>query len=152
AVGPLPGPRDAEVLQATTNERKHLARVEFREDAQPAARDQRLELVLVAGEAEEPVLLGDARWNRLVLGAAAAVELVDRVELLASDAVEALVPRPVEVAGGRAGAPEPRHGRLMARIGAGAEEVVKCQLKGDVQVGEVCRVPRNQRRGGQTCS
>src|SRR5262249_16038621 len=148
AVGPIPGPGDAEVLQATTNERQHLALVEFRDDPQPAARDQRLELVLVARETEEPVLLRDPLWNRLVLRAAAGVELVGRIELFAADAVEALVPCSVDVACGCARAPEPRNGRLVATICAGTDEVVKCQLEGDVQAGELRRVRRQQLGGG----
>jgi hypothetical protein len=74
-------------------------------DAQGAAGDQVVEPVGVAGQAEEPVLLRDEFRFGAVLGALSVDQFVFGVELLAADAVEALVFLAAGVAGG--GAPPP---------------------------------------------
>ena len=123
AARPRPRAGDGEVLQARLDEAQHLVAPRCRDDAQPAAGDQVVELVAVAREAEEAVLLLDQLRHRAVVGAAAVDQLVLVVELLAADAVEPAVATRVEVPRrrwpARAGAP-----LQVAGVDAGADEVV----------------------------
>src|SRR5258708_26045002 len=58
------------------------------------------------------------------------------VELLAADAVQALVVLQVQITARRAGLPEPLHPGQVARIAAGADEVVERQRERLAQRGE----------------
>jgi len=124
--------------------------VELRQNTQPAAADQIREPVPVAGEAKEPVLFGHTLGRRFVLWAEAGHELVRLIELLAADAVEALVHAAVKIARGLTCAPQPVDGRPVAGICAGAYEVVECELEGALQVGEAGGVAPHKLGGGDT--
>jgi hypothetical protein len=105
AAGARAGAGHAEVLQPAGDEAEHLVAPCGRFDAQLATTHQLAQPLLVAGEPEEPVLLGDQLRLEVVVGAAAAAKLRLRVELLAADAVQPLVVLAVEVAGGGARPP-----------------------------------------------
>src|SRR6266508_4331770 len=98
-----------------------------------AAADQLVQPLLVAGEPEEPVLLGDQLRLDVVVWAAAAAKLHLGVELLAADAVQPLVVLAVEVAGGGARPPQPLDPGAVARVAAGADEVVERQRQRPAQ-------------------
>ena len=63
-------------------------------------------------------------------------QLRRRVELLAADAVQALVVPAVQVAAGRAGPPQAFHARPVPRVAAGADDVVDRQAQRPGQAGE----------------
>jgi hypothetical protein len=71
-----------------------------------------------------------------VIGAVAVVELGRGVELLAADAVQAFVPLAVQVTGRGRRAPEPLHAGAVARVAAGADEVVEAERERAAQGGE----------------
>ena len=125
ATGTTGRPRHTDVFESTADEREDLVTIRLRMDLQLTARDQPVEVALVAGQAKEPVRLGDALDRRSVLGAAhdvpgAGDQFAAVVEALAADAVLALVRSPVEVAVGGACPPQPFDRRTVAGIGARA--------------------------------
>src|SRR5262249_17823391 len=127
APGPGRGPRRGEVLKPALDEAENLVAPGRGLDPEPAGADKPVELVGVPGQAEEPVpprsplRLGHGFW------APAAPQFGRLVELLAADAVQALVVLQVQVAARRARAPEPFHSGPVSRIAAGADEVVERQ-------------------------
>ena len=94
----------------------------------------------MAGQAEEPVLLGHAVQPGEVLGAAAVDSLVGGVEALAPHAVVTLVGPPVQVAGLGAAPPQPLDRRCVARVGARAHEVVEGDVERRGEGGEARRM------------
>ena len=73
------------------------------------------------------------------------VELGVGVELLAADAVQALVGLAVQVTAGLAGPPEPLDARPVPRVAAGPDEVVEAERQVLAQPGERAGVAVDQR-------
>ena len=129
------------------DEAQHLVLARLRHDAQRVGLDQRGELVGVAREAEEVVLLLDHFGARQVLGAEAADQLILGVELLAADAVEPAIGFSCRYRRSRAGLPELAHARRVALLGAGADEVVGRCAPRLAQRRENIRVARDELGG-----
>src|SRR6185312_1965083 len=125
AVGALARPRDAEILQAAPDEAEYLVLACLRDDSQRIRGDQRLQLLGVAREAEEVVLLLHYLWRDVVNRAEAIYQLILAVEQLAADAVQPTIVALVDVAVARARLPQLVDAGHVARIGAGADEVVE---------------------------
>ena len=144
AAGALAGAGHADVVEPAAQHGEHLVAAGLGLDAQRAGRDRGLERLAVAREAEEPVALDDVLQRRGVLGAAAVDQLVGAEERLAAGAVAALVVALVEVAGGRAGAPQPLDAGAVAGVDAGADEVVVRELERLAERGEALRRARRR--------
>ncbi len=99
-----------------------------------------LDPFLVAGQTEEPVLLGDELEGSLVFGTPSLVELPGRVEAFASHAVVTLVGLLVEVSVLERRVPEVVDGRNVAGVGAGADEVVEAEIERSAETLEPPRV------------
>ncbi len=150
------GPRDADVLQPPPHERQHLLPERPGVDGERFGPDEPLEVVLIGGQPEEPVLLGDPLEDGAVVGApklnrmirsrvasfrgedpvrhggrssAFAGRIMSVIELLAADAVVADVLPLVQVAVGGARQPQPLDGGTVARVRARADEVVEGQVE-----------------------
>src|SRR6266498_879019 len=65
----------------------------------------------------------------VVFRAAPVAQLAGGVELLAADAVASLVVLAVQVAGGRAGAPQPLHAGAVTGVAGGADEVIEGEVQ-----------------------
>ena len=148
AAGALAGARHADVVEPAPQHGEHLVAPRLGLHAQHAGLDGGQERLPVAREAEEPVALGDVLQGRGVLGAAAVDELVPAEERLAARAVAALVVALVQVAGGRAGVPQPLDAGAMARVDAGADEGVVRQLERLAQGLEAGGARVDERRHG----
>src|SRR5258708_24296493 len=109
-----------------------------------------MQLARVAGEAEEPVLLGYPLHRRAVVRALAIGQLVLRVELLAADAVQTFVSSAVQVAAGLAGPPQPLDAGPVPRVAAGANEVVEAERQVLAQPGESAGVAVDQLPGADS--
>ena len=114
----------ADVAHRSGEEAQHLVAPRFGLDAQPTARDQLDEPVAVARQAEEPVLLLDPDERNIVLRAIPVGERVGVVERLTSGAVPPDVLAAIEIAGVPAPSPDLLDRGPVARVGAGAYEVV----------------------------
>src|SRR4029077_21014005 len=134
------GPRNREVLQAAVDEREHLVTPPGGLDAQFVAGDRRTKRPAVAGQPEEPVLLGDALRLGVVLGAVSGPQFGGGVELFTTGAVQPLVPLAVKVPGRRARLPEPLHARAMPSVTAGPDKVIDAERQGGAQREERLRV------------
>src|ERR1700675_4864732 len=99
--------REAEVRQAARDERLNFMVTRLRDHAQRPRREQLGELIRIAGEPEEVVLLFNDFGLDLVFAAAPADPLIGRIEALTAETVEAAVGSLVDVAGRNAGRPEP---------------------------------------------
>jgi hypothetical protein len=102
-------------------------------------------LILVAGEPEEPVLLGDCCHLAVVAAAPPLVKLGGYMKLLAPHAVQALVVAAVQVTRGGAGAPEPLHPRPVPGVPAGPDEIVEGEVQRPAQRLEARRVGVDER-------
>ena len=91
--------------------------------------DELIEVVLVGGQPEEPVLLDDPLERGAVLRTTPVDGVGRFVELLAADAVVAGVLPLVEVPVGGARQPQPLDGGTVARVGARADEVVEREVE-----------------------
>src|SRR5258708_13152822 len=96
AVSPLIGSGDREVGQAAIDERENLVATSGRLNPQSSGRDLVPQPAGIAGEPEEPVLLGDSVRPDAVLRAQARAELRFTVEGLPPDAVQPFVCPPLQ--------------------------------------------------------
>ncbi len=112
------------------------------------ALDQLTQLVGVAREAEEVVLLLDQLWSGQMLRTEAVDQFIFGVELLAADAVQALVGARVDVAVAVARLPELGDALQVARLDAGADEVVEREVQRLAQGAVVRGVALDQLGGG----
>lgn len=140
AAGSRGRPGDTDVGQAGSDEREDLVAAFSGFDPDPPGLQRLQNLVGVAGEPKEPVVLGDRLGRRLVLRAHAVDEFICGVELFAARAVQAFVAASVEVALGDAGLPQPLDAAGMAGVAAGTDEVIERQRQRRTQCGETVRV------------
>src|SRR5258707_2939268 len=121
--------RDTEVGEPAFDEAQHLVATLLGEDVDGSRFDELVQAILMSGETEEVVLLFDDLGRGPVDRAAAADQLVVRVELFAADAVEAAVAFAIDVAARGAGAPQLGHSARMTRVAAGLNVVVEAEVE-----------------------
>jgi 3-oxoacyl-[acyl-carrier protein] reductase len=117
----------------------------LREHAQRPRRKQFGELIRIAGESEEVVLLFNDVGLDLVFRAATADQLVGRLEALAADTVEAAVGSLVEVAGRDAGRPEALCPFAVTPVRGGPDEIIMADVKRLSQSPKDLRIPIDER-------
>jgi hypothetical protein len=127
-------------VQTSLDQTQYFVASRDRLDPQLPAGDQLAQRFGVAGQPEEPVLLGDELRLGAVLGTSPVDQIVGGVELLAAHAVQAFVVLAIQIAGRVATLPEPLDADAMPRIAAGPDEVVERQLQRPSQVSERSRV------------
>jgi hypothetical protein len=140
AACPFGGPRYREVLQAAVDEPEHLVTAPAGLDAQLAAGDGRTKRLAVAGQPEEPVLLGHALRLGVVVGAASGPQFGGGVELLTTGAVQPLVLLAVQIPGRGARLPAPLDARAVPCVPTGPDDVVDGERQGGAQREERLRV------------
>lgn len=145
AAGTGVGAGDGEIVQTARDQGQDLVAAGGGFDAQGAVGDQLVQPAGVAGQPEEPVLLRHELRLGAVLGAAPVDQFGLGVELLAADAVQAFVVLAVQVSRRRAPAPQPFDADAVARVAAGADEVVERQRERAPQGGERLGVAVDQR-------
>lgn len=134
AMRALHAPRDAEVFQPRIDEGKHLSLARCRLDTETISGDQLNQGLLVAAQTEEPVTFLHRFGDCAVFDTSTIrVELLRRIELLTTNAVQSGVALLIEVILSRAGRPQLLYPRTMTGIRAGFDEIVKRHIKGPTQ-------------------
>ena len=123
------GPRDADVAEPAADEREDLVFEGLRRDQELVRADKRLDVILIGGQTEEPVLLSHSLDSGVVLRATVVDELVWLVERLAADAVAPLETPFVEVPPRRTGSPEAFDRRRVTGVAARLDVVVEGEIE-----------------------
>jgi hypothetical protein len=122
AARPFGAARHADVAQAVPQKGKDLVAPMGGNDPKPPGLDELTQPVAVSRETEEPVLLTDGLKGNAVFRAAPVIEFRRLVELLATDAIEALIGLAIEVAIFSACPPQGVDAGNMPRIARRADE------------------------------
>ncbi len=136
---------DAEVRHAARDERLDLMVTRLRDHAQRPRRDQLAQLIRIAGEPEEVVLLFNDFELDLVFRAAPADQLLGRIEALAPNTVEAAVGSLVDVTGRGACRPEALGPVAVTRVRGRPDEIILAEVKRVRQGPEDLGIPIDER-------
>lgn len=146
----LSAARHAQVLQPACDEAGHFVVALGGHDAQPLGFQEVSQLVCVARQAKEPVLLADLLQGLAVHAAAAADGVGFLQERLAAGAVASRILARVQIAVRGAAPPQLPHRGRVTRVARGVQVVVQRDVQRVAQPPERCAVLAHQLQGRDT--